>query len=988
MLVFAKLSKDFTKLVRFKNKSNVAVSIHFIYDIYTMKRIAVVFMFICFSFAIFADTSSKMLESWNRLSETEKWMCLFSEPLMEQNKLNITTVNPEMYMLGGSMGLSQSLLENWWDLHSRDDVYALIEQYKLKQSGHNVVFSNLKEKLNQIPEISIEQIATKECMASYVISRLYFVAEMQDILGEHGLLAWDYGRILAVLRWSVAAKWISELEARIYARPFVDELLNAYDSWEDYAVHYAFGRVFYAFSVGNDYQKSFDEVLKCVKKYDIEVSESKKDKVFSCHGIKFPGKNKDGNHILKYSDAVYKPSEKAQSWMALVKIEESSKTDAKSPDFPSNKLSAFIDKNANIPAAAYLKARLIQSKELDIYSAKEKKGALTSKESEKQDAMFRETSKAIFKHFEQADSAFKNAETKSDLYFNFYKDYALAAYNAGDVQKLNYAVEKLDEEVCDSEEFCNIYFIYYATKAKECLSNGGNENAVEFAEKAWLARQKITSWKVLRHKESVACAKECVEILMENTPAQMIAAWNKLSEDEKWLCLFSEPVIENGSLSIANINPEKFVISTQTLGFPNSQLKYKWEISSKEGLLDIVEKYRLKQAGETVLFEETKAIFNQNPQISTNQIAIKECLECSSIVRLCVVSEMQDALGSHGMLAWDYGRILAALRFGVAVGWLDEEEAVSLAKPFIEELKNAYASWEDYASHYALGRKFSAYKDSYEQPNVLECVKKYDIEVAEADKGKVFTFHDIEFPGKNRKDNRILTYKDADFKFSNDTECWIEILECQNDDDMFGLFGLPSFVENNLDIPALADIWVDSKFSKLALKKGVRLAVRYLFRHGFDGDFDENDIFYNDKEKQKFMKKVCKKMLTYYGKASSAFEQVENKNDFFYSFYTGYAWIAFYAENYKIMESAISFLDEELCQNSNSREMFCVHYKYKSKESASQGEYETALEYAKKSQAYLEKVRTSPENLRIDPISYEKDISQMIADYESKIEND
>lgn len=988
MLVFAKLSKDFTKLVRFKNKSNVAVSIHFIYDIYTMKRIAVVFMFICFSFAIFADTSSKMLESWNRLSETEKWMCLFSEPLMEQNKLNITTVNPEMHMLGGTMGISQSLLENWWDLHSRDDVYALVEQYRLKQSGHNVVFSNLKEKLNQTPKLSIEQIATKECMASYVISRLYFVAEMQDILGEHGLLAWDYGRILAILRWSVAAKWISELEARIYARPFVEELLNAYDSWEDYAVHYAFGRIFYAFSVGNDYQKSFDEVLKCVKKYDIEVSESKKDKVFSCHGIKFPGKNKDGNHILKYSDAVYKPSEKAQSWMALVKIEESSKTDAKSPDFPSNKLSAFIDKNANIPAAAYLKARLIQSKEFDNYSAKEKKGALTSKESEKQDAMFRETSKAIFKHFEQADSAFKNAETKSDLYFNFYKDYALAAYNAGDVQKLNYAVEKLDEEVCDSEEFCNIYSIYYATKAKECLSNGGNENAVEFAEKAWLARQKITSWKVLRHKESVACAKECVEILMENTPAQMIATWNRLSEDEKWLCLFSEPVIENGSLSIANINPEKYVISPETLGFPKSQLKYNWEISSKEELLDIVEKYRLKQIGETVLFEETKAVFNKNPQTPIKQIAIKECLECSSIVRLCVVSEMQDALGSHGMLAWDYGRILAALRFGVAVGWLDEDEAVSLAKPFIEELKNAYASWEDYASHYALGRKFSAYKDSYEQPNVLECVKKYDIEVAEADKGKVFTFHDIEFPGKNRKDNRILTYKDADFKFSNDTECWIDILECQNNDDMFGLFWLPSFVENNLDIPALADIWVDSKFSKLALKKGVRLAVRYLFRHGFDGDFDEDDIFYNDREKQKFMKKICKKMLSYYGKASSAFEQVENKNDFFYSFYTGYAWIAFYAENYKIMESAISFLDEEICQNSNSREMFCVHYKYKAKESASQGEYETALEYAKKSQAYLEKVRTSPENLRIDPISYEKDLSQMIADYESKIEND
>lgn len=74
-----------------------------------MKKIISLFAFCLLCINLFAadiNKSQKMLSEWNSLSEYEKWFCLLSEPLTEQNSLNVTTVNPK------DEKTSKDLLEN------------------------------------------------------------------------------------------------------------------------------------------------------------------------------------------------------------------------------------------------------------------------------------------------------------------------------------------------------------------------------------------------------------------------------------------------------------------------------------------------------------------------------------------------------------------------------------------------------------------------------------------------------------------------------------------------------------------------------------------------------------------------------------------------------------------------------------------------------------------------------------------------------------
>ncbi len=451
------------------------------------------------SFLIFADASSQMLEAWNTLSEEEKWFCLLSEPLMEQNKLSITTVNPEKYVPLGKKSVSQSILEDSWELFSKEDVLTIINEYSLKQSGHGVTFNKLKEQLKQIPQNSVEQLAIKECMGSFVIARAYYVAEMQDVLGEYGLLAWDYGRILTVLRWSIAANWLSEEEALNLAKPFIDELINAYDSWEDYAVHYALGRVFYAFSDGKDYNAYLNSVMNCIKKYDIEVSEDQKDKVFTYHNTKFPAKNQHNNRILTYKDAVYKPSKDAASWILVVRAERNI-DGLKSSEIAS--VNNFLKRKINVPAAAYFRT-VIQAeneskrltKSLDQYKDK-----YLSKDIEKKIVNIYTTAfKNVLKYFDEGNPAFEKVENKNDLYFMFYMRYAFTAHQAGDIKKMGISVANFDDEKCNAADCQNISCVYYTQKAKESYEKEKYEDAVEYAELALYCLQKgksLPSWEV------------------------------------------------------------------------------------------------------------------------------------------------------------------------------------------------------------------------------------------------------------------------------------------------------------------------------------------------------------------------------------------------------------------------------------------------------------------------------------------------------------
>ncbi|NLK45162.1 MAG: DUF1266 domain-containing protein [Treponema sp.] len=494
-----------------------------------MKKIALLIVFFCLCITLFANVSSKMIEEWQMLSEDEKWFCLLSEPLMEQNSLSITTVNPERYVPIGSKSASQSILENSWELFSREDVLNIIESYRLKQLGHAKTYNELKEKLNQTSKKSLEQLIIKECMETPLIARLYYVADMQKTLGEYGLLAWDNGRMLSVLRWSIAAGWLSETEALNLAKPFIDEILNSYDSWEDYAVHYAFGRVFYALSIGKDYQEYLDKVLRCIKKYDIKVSENEKDKVFTYNNTKFPAKNQNNNRILKYADAVYKPSKDATPWILAVRMGYFGENYVTSSEY--SIVTNFLERKIKIPAAGFLRAVMFYEKEtaklneiLNTYNGKN----ITDKDQAKINKLYTTSFKKILNYFDEANPAFENTENKNDLYYNFYIYYAATAYFANDVKKMSTTISMLDEEKCQTSGSQNLYSIYYGYKAKEYATFGVYKKAIEYTKKALSCIEKgrnLSGWSVISEENMYS---------REKTLKQMLRDYESLLKQEEY----------------------------------------------------------------------------------------------------------------------------------------------------------------------------------------------------------------------------------------------------------------------------------------------------------------------------------------------------------------------------------------------------------------------------------------------------------------------
>jgi hypothetical protein len=56
--------------------------------------------------------------------------------------------------------------------------------------------------------------------------------------------------------------------------------------------------------------------------------------------------------------------------------------------------------------------------------------------------------------------------------------------------------------------------------------------------------------------------------------------------------------------------------------------------------------------------------------------------------------------------AWDFARYINLCRWGADCGWLTEQEAWDRIIPAARLLQTSYASWDDFAADYLLGRNF------------------------------------------------------------------------------------------------------------------------------------------------------------------------------------------------------------------------------------------------------------------------------------------
>ena len=289
---------------------------------------------------------------------------------------------------------------------------------------------------------------------------------------------------------------------------------------------------------------------------------------------------------------------------------------------------------------------------------------------------------------------------------------------------------------------------------------------------------------------------------------KMLKEWNSLSEDEKWLCLLTEPFLSRFDMSTTTVNPEPKNKGKKSRNF----LENDWKLHSKNDVLNLVARYKNGTWGDNRHFIKAGLLLDKYPDISIEEIAKIECLDARNVVDLYFYTETKNIVGYYDVYALDAVRILSVLRWSVAVGWLTKAEAVNQAQPFIDALLVIYDSWEDFTAHFAVswsyylvryGYDFSAYQKGL----TAERTKYMETSGANS-KSKQVINHNIKFPAGNLEGSRILTYDDMFYTPGEEASKWylIERWNCQDEKDLSASEKEKIAVirKEKADIPAMA----------------------------------------------------------------------------------------------------------------------------------------------------------------------------------------
>ncbi len=193
--------------------------------------------------------------------EQAEYALAMSAILSTYNQETYSTLASDMYPT-----TLKPLMEQWWDITDRQTSLLMLNW--LRDDGHRVEYNQAKEYIldNQLKNCTdVAKFAGKNnlnfppsCDNTVMASQYQLLSTLSSKIGNHSLLAWDYGRLISVARWSYTLGWISEQEAWEYIMPATQALQKEYSSWKEYGEQYLLGRAYWQQSTSaNQY---FDRV--------------------------------------------------------------------------------------------------------------------------------------------------------------------------------------------------------------------------------------------------------------------------------------------------------------------------------------------------------------------------------------------------------------------------------------------------------------------------------------------------------------------------------------------------------------------------------------------------------------------------------------------------------------------------------------------------------------------------------------------------------
>jgi hypothetical protein len=146
------------------------------------------------------------------------------------------------------------LLRRDWGVNNREELLETIQ--RTENDGHaaalRLVKQTIQETMNENGEFSIATIYNKYHLSSRYYNYLKFAVVNWNRLGNRTILAWDWGRAIALCRWGYSVSFLTEEEAWRKIMELAAKIQTAYQSWEEFGYDYYMGRVFWASGFGED----------------------------------------------------------------------------------------------------------------------------------------------------------------------------------------------------------------------------------------------------------------------------------------------------------------------------------------------------------------------------------------------------------------------------------------------------------------------------------------------------------------------------------------------------------------------------------------------------------------------------------------------------------------------------------------------------------------------------------------------------------------
>jgi hypothetical protein len=133
-----------------------------------------------------------------------------------------------------------------------------------------------------------------------------------------------------------------------------------------------------------------------------------------------------------------------------------------------------------------------------------------------------------------------------------------------------------------------------------------------------------------------------------------------------------------------------------------------WDIHSRGELLGTLDKLQSGEDGHRRDYWDVRRKLLEAKMENYFRVISEPQAEGDDRARAFIVATHLGPL--HGatlpIAAWDFGRYINLCRWGVDCEWITEKEAWDRIIPAARLLQASYASWEEYAADYLLGRNF------------------------------------------------------------------------------------------------------------------------------------------------------------------------------------------------------------------------------------------------------------------------------------------